>query len=357
MSDIDHTMSSAQAPIPLRFRKSDYPLILLHKLGIFDAARISMPNVLTVLNYHRIDNPHRTGFNTFRPNVSATPEMFARQMDYLVQKYRVISGSELVAFIKHKSKLPPNAALITFDDGYLDNYTNAYPILKARNLPAIIFLATDYIGTNKPFYWDWVANCFYHTRRDGAELPNLGLQTWKNAAMREKVMLRWIETLKKLPESEKQIILNRLPEILEVNINESIFTGLMISWDQARAMSEHGIEMGGHTASHPILTRISLDDVTMELSKSKGRIEEELGKPILSFAYPNGQSTDFNTEIVARAIGVGYKAAFTLLPGPTRYSTVLDRPFEIRRVFLGHDDNFSRFVAKLTGIPRVISRW
>jgi len=357
MPEMDYAISSSQPTTHRQLRKSDYLLILLYKMGLFGAARMLMPSVLTVLNYHRIDDPNRTGFDTFRPNVSATPEMFARQMDYLVSNYNVISGSELVAFIQHEKKLPPNAAVITFDDGYLDNYINAYPILKARNLPAIIFLATDYIGTNKPFYWDWVANCFYHTRKDNVELPNLGLQTWQNDAMRDKVMLRWIESLKKMPESEKQTFLNRLPEILEVSINNSAFTNLMISWAQAREMSEHRIEMGGHTVSHPILTRISLDDVTMELSKSKKHIEEEVGKPAISFAYPNGQSTDFNAEIASRVASVGFKTAFTLLSGPTRYRTVANQPFNIRRIFLSYEDNFSRFVAKLTGVPRVISRW
>ena len=357
MPDSSHVMSLRQVQNSKYLRKSDYPLILFHKMGIFDVLRMSMPNVLTVLNYHRIDNPYNTGFDTFRPNISATPEMFATQMDYLIRNYNVISGSELVSFIKHQKKLPANAAIITFDDGYLDNYTNAYPILKARNLPAIIFLAADYIETNKPFYWDWIAKCFHQTRKDAADLPNFGLHTWQDQPTRDRVMLGWIETLKKLPELEKQTMLKRLPEILDVSVLNSAFNGLMISWAQAREMSDHGIEMGGHTASHPILTRIALDEVTTELSKSKKRIEDKVGKPVLSFAYPNGQSTDFNDEIVERVSKAGYDAAFTLLSGPTRYKTVLDQPYTIRRIFLSHADNFSRFVAKLTGVPRIISRW
>jgi peptidoglycan/xylan/chitin deacetylase (PgdA/CDA1 family) len=262
-----------------------------------------------------------------------------------------------VACIWHGQKLPSRAALITFDDGYLDNYTNAYPILKARNLPAIIFLATDYIGIDKPFYWDLVAYCFHHTTRDCVDLPIIGERSWVDDLSRTRVMLAWIDTLKKVPDTDKQKAVARLPDILGVSVGEDAFRGLTISWSQAREMNANGIGMGGHTVSHPILTRIPLDDVTLEVSRSKQRIEDELKTRVFSFAYPNGQLTDFNRAIMTRVEQVGYKAAFTLLSGPTRHTTVANQPFSIRRIFLSHEDNFSRFIAKLTGLPRIIQRW
>jgi len=334
-------------------RKSDYPLIAFYKLGLFSFVRLISPTVLTVLNYHRIDDID-TGFDTFRPNVSATPSEFARQMEYVSRSYHVISIADLVAFIKRGVSLPAHSALITFDDGYLDNYTNAYPILKKYNLPAVIFLATDFIGTGKPFYWDLVAYCFHYTQKDHANLPKVGSLSWVDQTAREKSMLKWIEALKKLPELEKQSYVDCLPEILDVSVPSSHFKTLTISWEQARELTAHGIEMGGHTASHPILTRIGLEQVTSELSISKHRIEEETKQPILSMAYPNGQATDFNLEIMKKAHQIGYEAAFSLLPGPTRYTSVARQPLAIRRIFLSHEDNFSRFVAKLVGVPRLI---
>jgi peptidoglycan/xylan/chitin deacetylase (PgdA/CDA1 family) len=340
-----------------RLRKSDYPIILFYQLGFFGGARQIMRRSLTVLNYHRIDNPERADFDTFRPNISASPSEFARQMDYVARNYNVISGTDLVSSIQSGKPLPPKSALITFDDGYLDNYTNAYPVLKSRNLPAIIFLATDFIGESKPFYWDYVAYCFHHTKKTDADLPILGAQIWNSVITRERVMLALVEALKKMPEQEKRNLVAQLPAALEVAVREDSFTRLMITWSQAREMSENGIEMGGHTASHPILTRISLAEATSELARSKQRIEDELNKPVSTFAYPNGQGTDFNPEIIGRVQQTGFKAAFTLLSGPTRYTTVARKPFEIRRIFLGHEDHFPRFVAKLSGLPRIVSRW
>lgn len=328
-------------------------LDILQKTGIFEIAHKLSPTLLTVLNYHRIDDPFRTDFETFHSNVSATPAGFARQMDYVAQRYHVISGAELADCVKKHRKLPAHAAMITFDDGYFDNYSIAYPILKARNMPAIIFLATDYIGTKKPFYWDLIAFCFHHTKMHQAEFPQLGLQSWVDKNSRNKAMQNWIAILKKLPDTEKQKLVEKLPEILDVSVPQDAFANLMMSWEQAKELSENGIEMGGHTASHPILTRISPQEASAELVQCKQRIEEAIGKRVLSFAYPNGQASDFNADLITRVQGAGFDIAFTLLSGPTRYSTVMKNPFAIRRIFLTHKDSFSRFVAKIVGISRI----
>ena len=339
-----------------RPKRSESALLLYHKLGILDLARKITPNLLTVLNYHRIDDAFREDFDTFRPNVSATPSEFAAQMDHVSRKYNVISGTELVAFIKGRHQLPAHAAIITFDDGYYDNYANAYPILKARNLPAIIFLATDFIGSRKPFFWDLIAYCFFHTKEEQAQLPLLGAQSWADRPTREVVMQRLIETLKKISDMEKQKVIDQLPQILGVDLPDEAFKNLMMSWSDAKELSENDIELGAHTASHPILTRISLGDTSDELSKSKQRIEAEIGKPSLSFAYPNGQSSDFNEKVVDRVQKAGFEIAFTLLPGPTRRITVRKNPLTIRRIFLSYTDSFPRFAAKLTGLDRIPGR-
>ena len=119
------------------------------------------PKTLTVLNYHRIDNPFRRRIDTLRINISATPEDFAQQMDYISAYFNVVTCNDLVNWLYGKKELPDRAAMITFDDGYFDNLSNAYPILRERNLPAVIFLTTDFMGTRKPFYWDYIAYCFY----------------------------------------------------------------------------------------------------------------------------------------------------------------------------------------------------
>ena len=139
--------------------------------SLFDRFHSLWPDRLTVLAYHRIGDPDAPGFDTFKPNMSATPAAFAAQMDFIRQRFSVISGSELVAWLQGQHKLPSHPALITFDDGYRDNFECALPILQQRNLPAIIFLATDYIGNTTPFYYDLAAYCFHHTHQNQVDLP------------------------------------------------------------------------------------------------------------------------------------------------------------------------------------------
>jgi len=337
--------------------KVDRSLVLLHRIGIFDFMRSISPKFLTVLNYHRIDDPSHEDFDTFLPNISATPSDFALQMDYVSQRYNVISSADLVAFVKGKQKLPARAAIITFDDGYYDNYTKAFPVLKARNLPAIIFLTTDFIGTGKPFYWDLIAYCFHHTKLEKVELPYLGSQGLVDESTRTAVMHAWIGILKKIGESEKLKIVEQLPEMMNVRVPDDTFKNIMMSWSNAREMSENGIEIAGHTVSHPILTRVSLEEASRELINCKRHIEDQINKRVLSFAYPNGQPADFNEELIKRVQQAGFEVAFTLLPGPMRNADVLKNPFSIRRVFLSYRDTFPRFVAKLAGIDRINAKF
>jgi peptidoglycan/xylan/chitin deacetylase (PgdA/CDA1 family) len=141
--------------------------------------------------------------------------------------------------------------------------------------------------------------------------------------------------------------------LLDVSVPPNAFSNLMMSWSQAKELSDNNIEMGGHTASHPILTRIAPEQASSELVRSKRRIEEAVGKRVVSFAYPNGQADDFNADLMARVREAGFETAFTLLVGPTRYSTVMKNPFSIRRIFLTYKDSFARFAAKLAGIGRL----
>ena len=225
--------------------------------------------------------------------------------------------------------------------------------MKVHGFPAVIFLTTGFIDTSIPFYWDVVAYCFDNTPKSGADLPLLGSRHWHNAGERKKAMDEWIALLKTLPEVDKKKQVDQLPNFLNVSIPDDLSACLTLTWSDVRHLSENGIEMGSHTVSHPILTRISLDDVQLELEKSKQVIEGETKLLVSSFAYPNGQYSDFNDAIVECVRKAGYKIAFTLLPGPTRYGSVKRSPFAIRRIFLSYRDTFPRFVGKLMGMSRL----
>ncbi|MDH3712841.1 MAG: polysaccharide deacetylase family protein [Gammaproteobacteria bacterium] len=262
----------------------------------------------------------------------------------------------MVAWLEGHSQLPPYAALITFDDGYRDNFDNAFPVLRARNLPATIFLATDCIGSSKPFYWDLAAHCFKNTKLHVAELPVLGTSRWLNDDERQDVALRWVSTVKSLPDSEKQQAAARLPETLDVTLSDRSFADLHLTWEQVCKMQAVGFEMGAHTCSHPILARIPLSEARRQISESRTAIEENTQQPVVTFAYPNGLSSDFTQAHQTLLAEFGFRAGFTLVPGPMSFSRALQQPMAIRRIFIGWRDDLPRFLAKLTGLARLADR-
>mgnify|MGYP000260359306 FL=1 len=108
---------------------------------------VNGPKVI-VLNYHKIDNMHIS--------LSVKPEDFERQMKYLTEhNFHSITPQELYAALVDGAELPENPVLITFDDGYMDNYTNAYPILKKYGLKATIFVITGFLDRAQPGYFTW----------------------------------------------------------------------------------------------------------------------------------------------------------------------------------------------------------
>jgi peptidoglycan/xylan/chitin deacetylase (PgdA/CDA1 family) len=226
------------------------------RVGMFDRARRFMPNMLTILNYHRVVD--RVEDFAFQPNISADVASFTRQMEYLKRNYNVISSSRLAAWLRGEEELSPHTALITFDDGYSDNYSVAYPILKKYELPATIFLATNYMNNNSPFPWDYAAYCFFLTEKTSAHLPAVGFASWKDRADRERVMKRWVNRIKRFPDEERSRALKELSHLLGVVVPGNVFDGLYLTWDQVRALAGNGIAMGAHTASHPIMTSIPL---------------------------------------------------------------------------------------------------
>lgn len=327
-------------------------LYLAYETGLIRAGRSLWARSLTVVNYHRIDDPHRADFDSFKPNVSATPEDFERQMGYLATWFNVISLKDIVEWMDGRNDLPPYAALITFDDGYLDNFKAAFPILRQYNFPALIFLTTGHIGTDAPFYWDMAAYCFFHTQNDHLAFPDGHVESWSDQAGLERVCRRWIDFIKTLPQTEKQIYVEKLPALLRVSIPSGFFQSLMMNWDQVREMQRSGIEFGAHTVSHPILTRIPLEHAREEVLASKARIEAELGGPVLGFAYPNGQASDLNEGIEKLVAESGIRAAFTLLNGPSSQGEVKRNPYAIRRIFISHRHSLAEYALLLSPINR-----
>lgn len=335
-------------------RKADLAAKVFYQGGGAQVTRLLFgQDLLTVLAYHRIADPAAPDFDGFEPNVSATPALFAQQMAWVGENYSVISLDQLRAFVVEGAPLPPKPLLITFDDGYLDNYSKAFPILKEQGFPAVIFLMTSRMDdtTRRP-WWDETAYYFHKTHQTSANLPLIGAVDFISPDEKTAVRDRLLGAMKLVPKTEKLKVLEALPAALSLDPAPSD-TPLFVNWDQVRELVANGVACQPHTVNHPILTRIPLEEARRELAESKAKIEAETDQRAYALAYTNGQLTDYNPQIMQILRELGYDLAFTLSPGPLSAKAARQHPLEIARVFLGHRDTFELFVAKTLGLPRL----
>jgi peptidoglycan/xylan/chitin deacetylase (PgdA/CDA1 family) len=310
-------------------------------------------DALTVVCYHRVGDPIPARFLGFERNLSASAKNLEDHVDYLCKHFSPISVSELSECLQNPERLPQRPALVTFDDGYKDNAEVAWPILRKRKVPAVIFLATDHIGTSRPFLCDFAAYCFQYTDCTFADVPQLGPTRLASQVDRSAAAERWMVRSKSLPASERWSAAEAMRRSLAVEVPDTAFRNLYMSWHDVRRLASEGCEFGGHTRTHPILTKMPLDEARNEIIGSFRRITAELGHSPVAFAYPNGTQLDFTTEHEAAAREAGYSVAFSLEPGPTSLNAVRQHPMSIGRIYIGLNDDMPRFSAKLAGARHI----
>jgi peptidoglycan/xylan/chitin deacetylase (PgdA/CDA1 family) len=312
---------------------------------------------LTVFCYHRVGDPDRDGPNSYRPNFSASIQEFSWQMKFIKACFTPVSLREIVLWLKGGASLPKRPALITFDDGYRDNGYVAWPIMRDLGIPGVIFLATEYIGTGKPFLWDYAAGCFQTSKVTQVCVPLLGEKRLLSLKERHAATLDWVDASKRLPDEERWVAAEMLASALDVPPMQSSSSDLCLTWDEVRRLSSEGLEFGGHTCSHPILTQLSEVASRVEIIECQERLISELGYSATGFAYPNGSAKDYDQTHERAASEAGFDVAFTLEPGPARLSEIVRNPFAVRRIYVGPKDNSPRFTAKAVGAARLAATW
>ena len=247
------------------------------------------------------------------------------QCEHLKKHYRPITLTEAAESLR-TGKSPPGAVVFTVDDGYRD-FVDAYPILKAYSIPALVDLVADLPDHNP---WLWTDRLTHY------------LQTTGDVETATTVKRR----LKRLPDRERRAYLDSLPGFDAAPPRE--YTPL--SWDDIRQLAGNGVEFGAHTRSHPILS--SLPDrhaVEDEIAGSKKRLEEEIGARVRHFCYPNGKPPDYNSEVIEVVRESGFETAATTITGIN--STGAD-PFLLQRIPGDPMHGLSRFGHAVAGFHR-----
>lgn len=270
---------------------------------------------------------------------------FDWQMELLKKNFNVLSLSDALVKLK-TGNLPTKAVCITFDDGYADNYLNALPILKRYGLPATFFVVSEILNKNRMWNDDIVETIRIYDKPilDLTQL-NLGIYDVDSKDKKLKTAIEIEGKLKYLPfndRAEKCKIIADLVQNLPKN--------LMLTTAQLKSLSsEAGMEIGGHSVSHPILTKIEPIAWQYEIRDCKIQLENIIQKPIRYFAYPNGKlNVDFNEQHALFVKECGYEAALTTDWGNVKKDSNL---FQLPR-FTPWDKNPTKFMLRLVSMYR-----
>lgn len=233
--------------------------------------------MLLIMTYHRISAKGEYVY------MGVPCDVFEDHIIYIKNKFKIISMTEGIRAL-YEGGAGEIYATINLDDGYMDNYINAFGVLKRHKVAAAIFLTTDFIGKEHSFWWDRVSNSMLLLGRDEQDVDYINRElAWKTAAQRQVI----IEGL------EKAVSLKKIPAPIS-----------MLGWSEIKEMVREGIYFGSHTKTHANLCLLDDDEAIEEIEGSKKIIEQNLGLEAEAFCYPHGILDKRITGLVRKA---GYK--------------------------------------------------
>jgi len=259
---------------------------------------------LRVLTYHRIARSEDSTHSD--PHlISATPEMFAHHMQWLEKHYQVIDMQQALDAIVHQAPVPKRAVLITFDDGYPDFRDHAWPVLRQLGLPVTLFVPTAFPGQQgSAFWWDRLYAAVATSMESeivDEKLGRLKLQTDQDRISSALTLRNYVKSLSH-PEAMAWI-----DDVCLKLTNEDCVTTAPMNWQDLRQLSDQGVTIGAHSRTHPLLTKITRQQVHDEISGAQQDIESMMGKVLPIFCYPAGAS---NPEICDIARNAGIELGF-----------------------------------------------
>jgi peptidoglycan/xylan/chitin deacetylase (PgdA/CDA1 family) len=281
--------------------------------------------------------------------LTVTPAHFEEHLQVLAGLTKPLSLRNLVQSLKSK-EVTPQGTVVTFDDGAADNLHNAKPLLERYNIPATVFVATEYSKGEREFWWDELERLLLVPR----ELPKrLSLKLngktldWdlEPVTSRQELYQHLGDTLRVLPTTQRFDIISKLQKWSGEETSPRQ-THRALSHKEIRQLADGGlVEIGAHTVTHPVLSAIPLMQQHQEIRQSKVQLEEILGQPVESFAYPYGTKEDYTSETVKLVKEASFTCACSNYKGVVQRRASL---FELPR-FVVRDWDGDEFERQLRG--------
>ena len=333
---------------------------LLYSLGLMQAWQaITLRRRAVVLMYHRVLTAEQRRRAGSHPALVVDADTFARQMAFLKEHFVVMSVAQFAEHLEQRRPFPPSTCIITFDDGWHDNYQNAVPVLARLGLPSLIFLPINYIGGRRVFWQEALVQLLHRAISQVREQPDsraaieavlkpVGLAgvLEMNATDPKAALFSIVTEQKRLSREAIEQLVGDLARAIGVEPEELAHADGFIDWSQVEEMSRQGVTFGGHGLEHLLLTQVSDAQVDREVTGSKAALDQRLREPTPTFSYPNGYCTP---KVAEKVKSVGYRLAFIATGGPV---TCNDDPWTVGRVNIHESvtDTEPLFLARLVGL-------
>lgn len=302
---------------------------------------------MIVLTYHRVADEVCDPWE-----LCVTPQHFDEQLNVLRNCFRVISIRHLGASLA-QGYVPSRSVAITFDDGYADNVHAAKPLLERYDVPATFFLVSKHIGSQMEFWWDELDRLFLQPgylpdrfkldvngsiiRAVLGEATNYSRESynrnrnwraWEDPpTARHSLYYALWKQMRPIANTERQRILETLRRWAGTDSQARTSHRALSPSELSTVAKDRLIEVGCHTMTHPQLSSLSPSLQLDEIRGCKEYLEEILGRPVTSFAYPYGGQEDYTTDTVSLVRRMGFSSACSTLPGlVTKNSDPLQLP-------------------------------
>ena len=263
-------------------------------------------DVLAVLTYHRIAEPAVAGMHAA---LYVSPSDFEEQLDVLKRRYAIVSADDVLDARHGRRPLPRHALLLTFDDAYTDFGATAWPRLRERSLPALLFVPTSYPDQpHRWFWWDRLGELLGRALSAASFATPLGELPVGTPQERER-------TYRLLRDHCKRIGVDAACDLVEGlagELDPSPARNEVLGWDALRQLAAEGVAIAPHSRTHPLLPTLSDELMRDELTGSCADIERELGSSVSCFAYPSGA---WDQRVVEATAAAGLDVAFTTRRG------------------------------------------
>ncbi len=302
-----------------------------------------------IVAYHRVVEDFAMAAAESIPATLISRAMLERQLDWIGRRFEFVSLDDIDDRLRRGARFRRPAAAVTFDDGYADVYEQAFPILKARGIPAALFVVSDLIDTRTPPLFDrlhlLLRRAWGRWPSPGTELARLiadtGLDVPKSFA--DGGPPEPLRATRVLLEGLKAASLGRLAAALRERVgwdDEAAARHRPLSGAMLRALSAAGMTIGSHSRTHALLTLEDSRTVVEEATGSRRALEASVGTPVRHFAYPNGW---FDGTTIAAVQAAGYRCAYTSCRhrDPSRPRLTLPRTLLWENSGLDASDRFS----------------